>query len=38
MAFGILLNCLKDLNPLDVNEYLKPRGIQVAMSKDIKLA
>ena len=38
MAFGILFNFLKDQNLLVVNEYSKPRGIQMAMSKDIKLA
>ena len=34
--FRILLNFLKDHNVLVVNEYSKPRGIQMAMSKDIK--
>ena len=37
MTFGILLNCLNDQNPLVVNGYSKLRGIQMAMSKDIKL-
>ena len=37
-AFGILLNCLKDQNLLVVNGYSKPRGIQMAMSKDLKPA
>lgn len=36
MTFVISLNCLKLSNLLVVNEYLKPKGIQKAISRNIR--
>ena len=37
MKFGILLNWLKIVKELSINEFLRPSTTQMAMSNDIRL-